>query len=533
MTERHFRVVQLDGKKVEIGGVSIKSSGSPGGAARKLLTSIAHHKGLKKNKKASMGKVKFCIQEYTQGSSKKMYGPYVGHYHKYSAAELKKAMTADGKVKFTMKPVVKLVKGKNMKGGNVGPQEPQKPHAFSPLDAGKVYGVKKAIASGQYPGGTYYIVLDTPTIDTVRIRALNSMVNIRPKTVNKTSFYENTRNGIKQAAPKQGDVFLHENLNSYTSTFTKTFSGTQRAERYIKNNNLTYIYETSTEKAPTGDFNISKSLVYNKIRGQVASIENAAMGINKKQNILSIDAKWNDNTYNQNLNLKEKYVFVTGESSPNNNTKYINIKNALDINFYFYNKSGMNNRKGQSLSYISFLNSSNDLTLENVIKVYQPLYKMYILLNKANIPKIFVFVGYYRYEYNLLPVIVTEIGEFKFVNLPQEPQASAFDTYLLPIDNNKIIYDSGQFISTKAGNYYKNLNTQIPGLMPFRDDSFFSGVGSYLESSGQGIVNSTGKGVQNWRFGGPQQTQGGKKNKKASKKSVHKKPVKKVSTKKK
>ena len=116
MTERHFRVVQLDGKKVEFGGVSITSKASPGSAARKLLTSIAHEKGLKKNKKASMPKVKFCIQEYTQGSSKKVYGPYVGHFHKYTAAELKKATTAKGKIKFTMKPVVKLAKG-NMKGG--------------------------------------------------------------------------------------------------------------------------------------------------------------------------------------------------------------------------------------------------------------------------------------------------------------------------------------------------------------------------------------------------------------------------------
>lgn len=116
MTERHFRVVELEGKKVEIGGVSISSKASPGNAARKLLTSIAHHKGLKKNKKPSMGKVKFCIQEYTQGSSKKVYGPYVGHFHKYTGAELKKAMTAEGKVKFTMKPVVKLAK-RNMKGG--------------------------------------------------------------------------------------------------------------------------------------------------------------------------------------------------------------------------------------------------------------------------------------------------------------------------------------------------------------------------------------------------------------------------------
>ena len=117
MTERHFRVVQLNGKKVEFGGVSITSKASPGNAARKLLTSIAHEKGLKKNKKASMPKVKFCIQEYTQGSSKKVYGPYLGHFHKYTAAELKKAKTARGKVKFTMKPVVKLAKRKNMKGG--------------------------------------------------------------------------------------------------------------------------------------------------------------------------------------------------------------------------------------------------------------------------------------------------------------------------------------------------------------------------------------------------------------------------------
>jgi len=111
--ERHFRVVELDKKKVEIGGVSIKPGSSPGSAARKLLTSIAHEKGLKKNKKTTMPKLRFCIQEYTQGSSKKVYGPYVGYFHKYTAAELKKASTAKGKIKFTMKPVVKLAKNNN------------------------------------------------------------------------------------------------------------------------------------------------------------------------------------------------------------------------------------------------------------------------------------------------------------------------------------------------------------------------------------------------------------------------------------
>jgi len=107
-TERHFRVVELEGKKVAIGGVSITSKGSPSDAARKLLTSIAHEKGLKKMKKLDLGKVKFKIQEFTRGSKNKVYGPYVGHFHKYTAAELKKAKTAGGKQSFTMKPVVKL-----------------------------------------------------------------------------------------------------------------------------------------------------------------------------------------------------------------------------------------------------------------------------------------------------------------------------------------------------------------------------------------------------------------------------------------
>ena len=108
--DRHFRVVSLENKNVSLGGVSISSVASPSDAARKLLKSIAHEKGLEKMKKLNMGKVKFSIQEYTQGSKKKIYGPYVGHYRKYSAEEMKKATTAKGKVKFTMKPVVKLNK---------------------------------------------------------------------------------------------------------------------------------------------------------------------------------------------------------------------------------------------------------------------------------------------------------------------------------------------------------------------------------------------------------------------------------------
>ena len=110
VSERHFRVVELEGKKVNIGAVSITLKGSPSDAAKKLLTSIAHEKGLKKIKKLELGKVKFSIEEYTRGSKGKVYGPYHGYFHKYTAEELKKAKTADGKQGFTMKPIVLLVK---------------------------------------------------------------------------------------------------------------------------------------------------------------------------------------------------------------------------------------------------------------------------------------------------------------------------------------------------------------------------------------------------------------------------------------
>ena len=107
--KRHFRVVELSGKKVSFGEGKITEKGSPGDAARKLLSSIALEKGLKKMKKLDLGKVKFKIQEYTRGSKNKVYGPYEGYFHKYNEEELKKAKTSKGKQGFTMKPVVHLV----------------------------------------------------------------------------------------------------------------------------------------------------------------------------------------------------------------------------------------------------------------------------------------------------------------------------------------------------------------------------------------------------------------------------------------
>ena len=111
--ERHFRVCELGGKKVHIGGVSLKHGQSPLSAAMKLLSSIAHEKGLEKMNKLKLGTVHFSIQEYTRGSKGKVYGPYRGHFHEYTAAERKLAVTAKGKQGFKMKPVVKLMKKKN------------------------------------------------------------------------------------------------------------------------------------------------------------------------------------------------------------------------------------------------------------------------------------------------------------------------------------------------------------------------------------------------------------------------------------
>ena len=71
--KRHFRVVELSGKKVSFGEGKSTEKGS------------------------------------TRGSKNKVYGPYEGYFHKYNAEELKKAKTSKGKQGFTMKPVVHLV----------------------------------------------------------------------------------------------------------------------------------------------------------------------------------------------------------------------------------------------------------------------------------------------------------------------------------------------------------------------------------------------------------------------------------------
>lgn len=115
-SKRHFKISELNGKEVDFGSAEIKSDRTPLSAAKKLLKSIAHHMGMYGNDKAKLS-VTFKIRETTRGHAKE-YGPYHGKYHKYSANELKDAMTKGGKIAFKMKPVVKKLKNKGEKKNN-------------------------------------------------------------------------------------------------------------------------------------------------------------------------------------------------------------------------------------------------------------------------------------------------------------------------------------------------------------------------------------------------------------------------------
>lgn len=104
---RHFKVVRLDSKEIDIGRVDIRASQTPLKAAKKLLGSIATYHNLKKLNKLDLDVV-FMIKETTRDSKQKIYGPYKGKYIKLTPEQMEKATRAG--ITFTMRPSVKLYK---------------------------------------------------------------------------------------------------------------------------------------------------------------------------------------------------------------------------------------------------------------------------------------------------------------------------------------------------------------------------------------------------------------------------------------
>jgi hypothetical protein len=118
LEKRHFKLVSLNGNFVDFEASSYVSLGkSPSNAARKILTSIAHHKNLFGKDKTKLGVISFVIRETTRGSRCKEYGPYKGEFKKYTQSEIKKAsykIKETGKTIIkTMKPIIHLNSKKN------------------------------------------------------------------------------------------------------------------------------------------------------------------------------------------------------------------------------------------------------------------------------------------------------------------------------------------------------------------------------------------------------------------------------------
>ena len=120
---RSFTVVEMNGEKIRDGGAyyisRVKTRGSnkgavrknpptPADAARKAVTQMCNNMKMKNKTKC---KVTITLRETTRGSTKKLYGPYVGTMHK---VDMKKKKTkVDGKkISFGFRPHVKLVQKK-------------------------------------------------------------------------------------------------------------------------------------------------------------------------------------------------------------------------------------------------------------------------------------------------------------------------------------------------------------------------------------------------------------------------------------
>jgi hypothetical protein len=112
---RHFKLWEVDGKLVDYESTSsIKEHHSPLTVAKRLLKTIAARHKLTGNDKVKLKPTMYTIKETTQGSKKKVFGPYMGKYVKYAPNEIKKVKLPGGKtIVYKLKTVVKLHKKKN------------------------------------------------------------------------------------------------------------------------------------------------------------------------------------------------------------------------------------------------------------------------------------------------------------------------------------------------------------------------------------------------------------------------------------
>ena len=97
MDKRHFTVVEKNGKEH---GLYVSST--PSSAAKKAVSKLCASNKSKK--------VEFYLREITQGSKKKVYGPYIGEMKK-----LKTPIELKGRI---IRYQIKLNLKKNMKRGN-------------------------------------------------------------------------------------------------------------------------------------------------------------------------------------------------------------------------------------------------------------------------------------------------------------------------------------------------------------------------------------------------------------------------------
>ena len=104
---RRFKIVEVNGKAVTSTARVEVRKGGPISAARKLLTAHCREMKIKGNRRLGVH-VTYTIQETTSGSKHKLYGPYRGHFKKYTPEELKNKVI--GGIQRTIKAIVRPVK---------------------------------------------------------------------------------------------------------------------------------------------------------------------------------------------------------------------------------------------------------------------------------------------------------------------------------------------------------------------------------------------------------------------------------------